>query len=77
MHTSRKLLAVHMHNCYLVHMHEADTKPAQPGSSRTPPTKKVIGGITLYGPQLAKLDALVGAGTSRAAVIRRLIDEHL
>jgi hypothetical protein len=74
MHKSSISLAVHMHDCYGVHMHETSKEPVQTGTSSTPPTKKVVGGITLYGPQLAKLAA---AGPSRSAVIRKLIDEHL
>lgn len=68
---------MHMHDRYGVHMHKPDNGPAKTGSSSAPPTKRVVGGITLYGPQLAKLDALAANGTSRSAAIRRLIDEHL
>lgn len=74
MHKSSKGLAVHMHDCYGVHMHKDTKSPVQTGASPTPPAKKVVGGITLYEPQLAKLAA---AGASRSAVIRKLIDEHL
>lgn len=77
MHTSSKPVAMHMHDCYGVHMHETDKEPAPSGNSSAPTTKKVVGGITLYGPQLAKLDALAASGTSRSAAIRQLIDEHL
>ncbi|MFI6117456.1 hypothetical protein [Kitasatospora sp. NPDC051164] len=52
-----------------------DAKPVNPGTPE-PPAKKVIGGITLYGPQLAKLTQAANGG-SRSAVIRRLIDQHL
>jgi len=73
MHTSSILLAVHMHDCYRVHMH----KPAKEQAETGTPAKKVVGGITLYAAQLAKLDALAAQGTSRSAAIRRLIDEYL
>jgi len=73
MHTSSMPVAVHMHDCYRVHMHKPAKEPAQTGT----PEKKVVGGITLYAAQLAKLDALAAQGTSRSAAIRRLIDEHL
>ena len=65
---------MHMHTCYLVHMH-TDAKPVTTGTPETP-AKKVIGGITLYGPQLAKLSR-AAQGTSRSAVLRQLIDQHL
>lgn len=68
---------MHMHIGYLVHMHTADEKPAETGIPSPPQTKRVIGGITLYGPQLAKLQQATGPGGSRSAVIRRLIDQHL
>ncbi|MFE2912843.1 ribbon-helix-helix domain-containing protein [Kitasatospora indigofera] len=58
-------------------MHRLPKEPAQTGNPAMPPDKKVIGGITLYGPQLAKLNALAATGTSRSAAIRQLIDEHL
>lgn len=74
MHKSSRHVAMHMHDCYGVHMHKASSKPAETGDPTMPPTKKIVGGITLYGPQLAKLAA---AGPSRSAVIRKLIDEHL
>lgn len=74
MHTSRMPIAVHMHSCYLVHMHTSDEGSAQAVAPSVPPAKKVIGGITLYAAQLRKLAA---AGKSRSAVIRQLIDEHL
>jgi hypothetical protein len=70
-------VAVHMHIGYLVHMHTADEEPAQAGMSAPPQTKKVIGGITLYGPQLTKLQQATADGTSRSAVLRQLIDQHL
>lgn len=57
-------------------MHIADEKPAETGTPSPPPIKKIIGGITLYGPQLDKLKQATGSG-SRSAVIRRLIDQHL
>jgi hypothetical protein len=74
MHTSSMPIAVHMHSCYLVHMHTSDEGSPQATAPTEPPTKKVIGGITLYATQLRKLAA---TGMSRSAVIRRLIDEHL
>jgi hypothetical protein len=74
MHKSSKPIAVHMHHCYGVHMHKPSEKPANSG---TPPQKRVVGGITLYAAQLAKLDALAARGISRSAAIRQLIDEHL
>jgi hypothetical protein len=70
-------IAVHMHIGYLVHMHTADEKPATTGMSEPPTTKRVIGGITLYGPQLTKLREATADGTSRSAVLRQLIDQHL
>lgn len=40
--------------------------------------RKIIGGITLYPTQLAKLDGHAKAnGLSRSAVLRQLIDQHL
>lgn len=72
-----EVLAVHMHRRYLVHMHTADGKPADTGMPSPPTTKKVIGGITLYGPQLTKLQQATADGTSRSAVLRRLIDQNL
>lgn len=54
-----------------------DAKPVATGTPDQPPAKKVVGGITLYGPQLAKLDAATAAGDSRSAVLRRLIDQYL
>lgn len=74
MHTSRTSIAVHMHDCYLVHMHTSDKGSARAATPGEPPAKKVIGGITLYAAQLRKLAA---TGQSRSAVIRQLIDEHL
>jgi hypothetical protein len=59
-----------------MHMH-TDAKPVATGTPDQPPAKKIVGGITLYGPQLAKLDAATAAGDSRSAVLRRLIDQHL
>lgn len=64
-----------MHSCYLVHMH-TDAKPVDTGTPEPPP-KRVLGGITLYGPQLAKLAQATADGTSRSAIIRQLIDQHL
>ena len=58
-----------------MHMH-TEAKPVDPGMPSKPPAKKVIGGITLYGPQLAKL-ARAAKDTSRSAVLRNLIDLHL
>jgi hypothetical protein len=59
-------------------MHNADPKPGDPGMpANEPPTKKVIGGITLYGPQIAKLAAATTGGLSRSAILRHLIDTHL
>ncbi|WP_161801013.1 hypothetical protein [Kitasatospora griseola] len=52
-----------------------DAKPVNTGTPE-PPAKKVIGGITLYGPQLLKLTR-AAMGTSRSAVLRQLIDRHL
>lgn len=60
---------------YLVHMH-TDAKPVEPGTPETT-TKRVVGGITLYGPQITKLNKATANGTSRSAVLRRLIDQHL
>ncbi|MFI6443802.1 hypothetical protein [Kitasatospora sp. NPDC050543] len=58
-------------------MHTIPKGPAKTGNPGDPPAKKVIGGVTLYAAQLAKLDALAAAGTSRSAAIRKLIDEHM
>lgn len=74
MHTSSMPIAVHMHSCYLVHMHTSDEGSAHTSTPGDPPAKKVIGGITLYAAQLRKLAA---TGESRSAIIRKLIDEHL
>ncbi|MFG3228137.1 hypothetical protein ACGF07_25595 [Kitasatospora sp. NPDC048194] len=52
-----------------------DDKPVNTGTPEKP-AKKIIGGITLYGPQLTKLNQAANGG-SRSAVIRRLIDQHL
>jgi hypothetical protein len=58
-------------------MHTADIEPARTGMPAPPATKKVVGGITLYGPQLAKLDKATTDGTSRSAILRHLIDQYL
>jgi len=58
-----------------MHMH-TDARPVDTGTPE-PPAKKILGGITLYGPQLAKLTRAAADGTSRSAIIRQLIDQHL
>jgi hypothetical protein len=51
---------------------------ADPDQQRATVDRRVIGGITLYPPQLAKVTTYAKArGISRSAVIRELIDQHL
>jgi hypothetical protein len=54
-----------------------DAKPVATGTPAQTAPKKVVGGITLYGPQLDKLDKATANGASRSAILRQLIDQYL